>query len=202
MMTERTCIATRTVRPVDELIRFVVGPDGAVVPDILCKLPGRGVWVSADASLLEQAVRRDLFARAFKSTVTVSADLVQLVGDLLRRRALDLMGLARKAGIARTGFTKIVEQAGRGEIALLLHASDAAPDGVRKLTARIAALGGARTAPQTLTLFSCRELSLALGQSNVVHAALKEARLTDEIAAAARKFEDFWGGQAREQISA
>ena len=127
-MTERMCISTRTVRPVEDLVRFVVGPDGTVVPDILCKLPGRGVWVGADAALLDQAVRRNLFSRAFKATVSAGAELVTLVADLLRRRVIDLLGLARKAGLVRNGFQKIVELAEQGDIALVFTASDASPD--------------------------------------------------------------------------
>ena len=192
-MTERMCIATRTVRPVEELVRFVVGPDGAVVPDILRKLPGRGVWVSAEASLLDKAVRRNLFARAFKAAVRTGADLVNQVAELLRRRALELLGLARKAGLARNGFTKIIEMAERGDVALVLHASDASPDGTAKLMRKISAARGGNPPPIVVALFTSSELSLALGQSNVVHAALKEARLTDEIAAAARKYERFSG---------
>jgi hypothetical protein len=201
-MTQRMCIATKSVRPQDELVRFVVAPDGSVVPDVRCKLPGRGVWVSAEAARVELAVRKNLFSRGFKASVQVGADIVDMVGDLLRRRALELLALAHKAGLVRAGYGKIIERAGLGALALLAHASDASVDGVQKLHSKISAARGARTIVPTVNCFSSAELSLALGRSNVVHAALIEARLTEDFATAARKYETYVGGMSCSPASA
>src|SRR5579864_2722478 len=96
--TERLCVATRQVRPVDELIRFVVGPDGAVVPDLKRRLPGRGVWVTARRHLVAEAVGRRQFARAFKAEVRVSPELPDEVEQLLVQSALNALSIAYKAG--------------------------------------------------------------------------------------------------------
>ncbi len=196
-MTERMCIATRTVRPVDELIRFVVGPQGDVVPDILCKLPGRGVWVEARAKSVDQAVMRKLFARGFKTAVKAGADLVTLVGELLRRRAMDLLSLAQKAGLVRCGFEKVLEAARAGNVSALVHAADGSRDGIRKLQVKIAALGDDRRNLPVIEVFQSHELDLALGRTNVIHAALNDGRLTSEYVAAARKFEIYRSGDDR-----
>ncbi len=191
-MTERMCIATRTVRPVDELIRFVAGPEGEVVPDVLCKLPGRGVWVTADRGLVEEAVRKNLFSRSMKCSVRASADLAELVGKLLRKRPLDLLSLVQKAGLVRCGFEKIIERAKAEPIVLLLHAAEASDVGRNKLAQRLRSVSDGDDIIPALRSFSSDELSLAFGRSNVIHAALTDGNLTDTFAAAARKFENFW----------
>ena len=118
----RRCIATREVRSVSDLIRFVLGPDGAVVPDIRAKLPGRGVWVANSRAVLETAIAKKLFARAFKGKAAVPENLAAQVADLLRRDALQMLSLANKAGAVTTGFAKI--EGSRGPILVLVQASD------------------------------------------------------------------------------
>src|SRR5438445_13028990 len=103
---ERLCVATREVRPVDELMRFVVGPDGSVVPDLKHRLPGRGVWVTARRHLVEEAVRRRLFGRSFKADVKVSAELADELDQLLERSALNALSIAHKAGLVIQGFAR------------------------------------------------------------------------------------------------
>ena len=150
------CAVTRQVQPIEELIRFVVGPDGEVVPDLKCKLPGRGLWVSASRDTLGEAIRRGVFGRGFKREVRVSPDLV-----------------AGKAGEVVAGFTKVEAALGAGQAAMLLHASDGAADGIRKLDA-IARQNTGETAPfPILCALTSAELDLALGRSNVIHAALR-----------------------------
>jgi predicted RNA-binding protein YlxR (DUF448 family) len=172
-MNDRTCIVTRRQAAPDELIRFVLGPDGAVVADIRRKLPGRGCWVTAERRHVDAAARKGAFARAFRTQVAVPADLGGLVDGLLARSALGALGLARKAGAVALGATK-VEAAVRGGAALLvLHALEAKDDGVRKIAqARRAA--AAPEGPQTAAykLFPEADLSLALGGTNVIHAAV------------------------------
>src|SRR4051812_20948385 len=129
---ERLCAVTRTVKPVDELIRFVAGPNG-VVPDLKRKLPGRGLWVTAERATLKDAVARNVFARGFKRDVGGTANLVDETERLLVRAALDALAMAGKAGRVASGFAKAEAAVGRDPIVGLLHASDAGADGVAKL---------------------------------------------------------------------
>src|SRR6476469_2225779 len=103
---ERRAIETREVRDEAGLIRFVAGPDGAVVPDLARKLPGRGLWVAADRASVETAAKKGLFARAAKAKLSASPDLADQVEQLLRTRLLSALGLARKAGELVNGFEK------------------------------------------------------------------------------------------------
>jgi uncharacterized protein len=171
--TERLCVATRTVRPVAELIRFVVGPDGAVVPDLKRKLPGRGVWVTATRAATDEAVRRGAFARSFKAKVQVAPDLAAQVEDLLVRSCLAALAMAHKSGRVAIGFAKTEAALADKQVLAAIHASDAAADGVRKLTAAVRhrAEAGLGETP-TIAAFTSVQLDLALGRSNVVHAAL------------------------------
>ncbi|MBS4010155.1 MAG: DUF448 domain-containing protein, partial [Roseovarius sp.] len=97
---ERKCIATAEVQPKHGLIRFVIGPEGQIAPDLAEKIPGRGIWVAADRAALEKAANKGLFARAAKQTVQVPEGLVDQVEALLVRRVIDLISLARKGGRA------------------------------------------------------------------------------------------------------
>lgn len=165
----RTCIVTRDVKSVDELIRFVVGPDGSVTPDLKASLPGRGVWVSARMAAVRDAVKRRAFARGFKREVKVAIDLAEQIDALLGARAREALSLANKAGMVVTGFAK-VEAALGGRVAALLHASEAARDGMDKLDRRFRAIAGEDAA--IFRIFTGEQLDLALGRPNVVHAAL------------------------------
>src|SRR5271170_6152461 len=134
---ERLCVATRTVRPVDDLIRFVVGPDGEAVPDLKRKLPGRGVWVTATQGALGEAIKRKVFARGFKRDVRLPADLVDRTGRLVEKSALDALAIAAEAGSVVSGFAKVENALTRYHVLALLHAAEAAPDGVKKLDAAL-----------------------------------------------------------------
>lgn len=193
---QRMCIVTRTVRPRDELIRFVRDPAGNVVPDLKGGLPGRGVWIAARADLVARAVDRRLFERAFRAPASAGPDLAERVGGLLRRRALDLLGMARRAGQVVTGFAKVEALVGSGGAGVLIEAADAAEDGRRKLRGRFsAALSAADddvdAASLIVSCFTIEQLSLALGRTNVVHAALIKGRLGEEFLAAARRYEAY-----------
>lgn len=176
--TERLCAVTRQVRPIAELIRFVVGPDGTVVPDLKRKLPGRGLWITNSSTVVAEAAKRGVFARGFKRQVQVPPALADDTGALLARAVTDALAMAAKAGEVVSGFTKVERSLTEGSAVALIHASDAAADGVRKLdaTARRTAdpaeikdLRGPLPIIETLT---SDELDLALGRSNVIHAAL------------------------------
>src|SRR5258708_39003443 len=103
----RRCIVTGVVRPKPELVRFVVGPDGTVVPDIAARLPGRGLWLTARRDIMEAAGAKRLFGRAARAPVTVPGDLAERGEILLRRRCADLIGLARRSRRAVAGYEKV-----------------------------------------------------------------------------------------------
>ena len=168
---ERRCIVTGETKDRVGLVRFVVGPDGAVVPDLKGDLPGRGLWVTAGRKAVETAVARRLFAKAARANVRAAADLADLTERLLARRAVELLGLANRAGLVAAGFEKTKARLLRGEAAALLGARDGAMDGRRKLRA----LAGAIPVVEAL---SSAELDLALGRGNVIHAALAAGGLT------------------------
>jgi len=176
---ERLCAATREVRPVSDLIRFVAGPHG-LVPDLKRKLPGRGVWITARRQTIADAVRRGIFRRSLKADVKVPADLPAMVDRLLARAALDALAIARKAGQAVTGNAKVEEAIAGGQAVALLHAAEASPDGIRKLAAAIR-----RRYPDNpgqiavIRAFGTSDLDLALGRANVVHAALLAGRASE-----------------------
>ncbi len=188
------CIVSREVKDEAELIRFVRSPDGVAVPDLARKLPGRGVWVSLDTKILAQAVKRNAFAKAFGAATTIPPDLPDSVSKLLRQQALSLLSLARKAGEAVSGFTKVEEMVNKGRAKLLFHGTDAAPDGCRKLD-RLTGAGVER-----LVLFHSRELDLAFGRSNVVHAAVAKGGLAEKLLAAVRRIETFEGLRGPEDL--
>lgn len=155
------------------MIRFVAAPDGTVVPDLRRKLPGRGCWVAAEKSLVAKAAARNLFAKALKAPLTVAPDLAELVDSLMATSVLGTLGLARKAGAVALGATKVEAAVRSGKAIAVVHAIDASPDGVRKiLAARNAAAHASGHSVPAFKLFSENEMSLALGATNVIHAAL------------------------------
>nr|WP_246179820.1 RNA-binding protein [Microvirga thermotolerans] len=170
---ERTCIVTRAVRPPAELIRFVLGPDREVVPDLRHRLPGRGVWVGARQDLVEEAVRRRLFARAFKAEVKVPESLPGDIREALRTDLRQSLSLANKAGAVVTGFHKVEAAIAEKPLAALIHAAEAAEDGRRKIANQLRKrLGDAISSFPVVQVLSNDELDLALGRSHVIHAAL------------------------------
>jgi predicted RNA-binding protein YlxR (DUF448 family) len=160
---------------VDEtrLIRFVAGPDGAVVPDLARKLPGRGLWVAANRAAVETAVRKGGFSRAAKTRLNAPAGLADEVERLLSRRVLDGLGLARRAGDLMSGFDKVAATLEAGKAAWMIEAADGAADGRRKLMQ--AARRSGRTPPM-LGIYGSDELGLALGLGNVIHLAFLAGR--------------------------
>jgi predicted RNA-binding protein YlxR (DUF448 family) len=173
---QRRDIVSGEVMDEDRLIRFAAAPDGAVVPDLARKLPGRGLWVAADRASVDAAAKKGLFSRAAKTKLTPGADLADRVEALLMRRLLDGLGLARRAGSLTCGFEKVLAAVRAGKAAWLIEAGDGAADGRRK----IAALARHQDpAPEMIGVFSSAELDLALGGENVIHSAFLAGRGAD-----------------------
>lgn len=176
---ERRCIVTGEVQPKQGLIRFVVGPDGTVVPDIMEKLPGRGMWVTADKAVLAKATKGQ-FSRSNKGPVTVPDGLVAEVERQLVRRVIDLIALARKAGLAVCGFEKVKGWLAGGEnVRVLIQADDGSARGKAKLWT-----------PEGARYYSCltaQELGLAFGRQSVIHGALATGGLSDRVVEEAAK---------------
>ncbi len=183
-MPERRCIATGESGPTDRLIRFVLGPAAEVVPDLAAKLPGRGVWLTAERALVERAVAKKLFSRAFKAQAAAPADLADRLEALLAGRLIDVIGLARKAGQAVTGFEKTRTRLNEGAAGVLVQASDGAADGKAKL-ARMASRVPSGVA--VIEVLDSTELGLAFGRDFAIHAALDRGGFADRaIGEAAR----------------
>lgn len=178
---ERRCIVTGASGPRLPLVRFVLGPDGAVVPDLEEKLPGRGAWITASADAFSKAEKKPPFARAFRSSARPPEKLGELVTDLLLKRCMNLLGLARSAGQVVAGYEKVREFTDRGPAGAILVASDAGE------TALSRARNMAFEAP-LLTHFGRDELSLALGRENVVHAAVAPGRLAVKFVRDAERY--------------
>jgi uncharacterized protein len=196
-MNDRTCIVTRESGPAEGLIRFVAGPDGSVVPDLKRNLPGRGCWVKAERRYVDEAVRKKLFPRALKESVTVPEDLGALVDRLLTKSALGSLSLARKAGAVVTGSAKVDDAIRSGRAAMVLHALEAAADGVRKLDqARRAVVHAGGPDIPAFTLFKGDEMDLAFGGGNVIHAAVLEGTAATGFVTRAHLLHRFRGGSA------
>lgn len=186
----RRCIATGAVRPKAELIRFVVGPDGQVVPDLAEKLPGRGLWVAADGDALRRTQARNLFAKATRQSVRAPDDLVDRVEAMLHKGCIDLIGMARRAGQAVAGYEKVRARLVEGRVAVLLAASDGAADGRARLAALAAAV---RPAPRLLETFSADALGMAFARDRMVHAAVARGGLAERLIAEAMRLDGIRG---------
>jgi uncharacterized protein len=171
----RQCAVTRAELPAEDMIRFVAGLDGAIAPDITGKMGGRGVWVTATRTAIEQAVKRNVFAKSLKMQAKPPQDLADLVERQLLERVRQSLAFANKGGVVTTGFTKVEKAIEQGKVAMLLEASDAAPDGADKLRRKFIAIATAANRPAMLsTALNIADLSLATGRPLVVHAALAE----------------------------
>lgn len=186
----RLCLATREVTPLDAMIRFVVAPDGAVIPDLARKLPGRGAWLTGTRAAFDTALRRKAFGRAFRGKGKAGPELATLIDQLLERDTMSALALANKAGAVITGTTKVTAALAEGKVAALLHAADASADGTQKLdgTARRIAFEFGENV-ETVSCFPGAQLDLALGRSNVVHAALLAHPTSAGFLARCRKLE-------------
>ena len=182
---ERKCIATGEVQPKHGLIRFVVGPDAQIVPDVLGKLPGRGLWVSADKAALAEAIKKGAFAKAARQKVTVPEELIQDIEAQLARRVIDLISLARKGGKAVAGYEKVKGWLLKDEAEVLVQSSDGSERGKSKLSTPY---GGS-----FIGWLSANELGLAFGRETVIHAALSSGGLTRRIVEEAQRLKGVRG---------
>ena len=171
---ERKCIATGESQPKAGLIRFCLGPDGQLVPDILGRLPGRGVYVSADRDALEKAAKKNLFSRALRQPVKLPEGLADLVERLQAARVVELLSMARKAGDAVMGYEKVKDWLARGTAATLIQASDGSERGKTKLHAPDGEKG-------FIGCLSAGEIGLAFGRERAIHAALAAGGLTTRV---------------------
>jgi len=178
---DRRCIATGEVQPKHGLLRFVVGPDGQIAPDLGEKLPGRGIWVSSELAALELAVKKNLFARSAKRPVTVPDGLVDLVEAGLARRLADLIALSRKAGDAVAGFEKVKDWLATRKVGVLLQATDGSERGKSKLWTP--------TGARYFSVLTARELGLAFGRQSVIHGALAAGGLSPRVVEGAAKLQ-------------
>jgi uncharacterized protein len=172
---ERTCIVTGTKDVPGAMLRFALGPDGSVVPDIWHKLPGRGAWTRLSFETVSRAVAKQTFSRAFHAKAEAPASLAETVDALLERDALQSLSIANKAGLVVAGAFKVDSTIEGGSVAALIQAIDGAPDGAAKRANALRARFGLRAGEVPhVDLFTSRQLDLALGKANVIHAALKQ----------------------------
>jgi predicted RNA-binding protein YlxR (DUF448 family) len=182
----RRCIVTGEVRPKAELVRFVLGPDGEVVPDVAGTLPGRGLWLTARGDIVGAACAKGLFAKAARRRARAPADLADRVEALLARRCLDLLGLARRSGQVAAGFETVSAGLRAGRAAILLAAAEGAKTGrdrMRALAPDVPRLG----------MFSGEELGSALGRDHLVHVAVAPGPIAEWLLREAARLEGFRG---------
>lgn len=170
---ERRCLVTGEVQPKAGLIRFVLGPDSMVVPDLAEKLPGRGFWLTADRAVIDRAVAKGLFSRGAKAPAKPPEGLADMLEAGLARRVVDLVSLGRKSGRAVAGFEKVKDWLAAGKVKVLLQASDGSERGKGKLWT-----------PEGARWFGCltaSELGLAFGRDHVIHSALSRGGIADKV---------------------
>jgi len=197
---ERRCIVNREATERDELLRFVLGPgdinngdnssNTIVVPDLKEKLPGRGVWVTCSKSCVEEAVTKNLFARAFKTKCEVPDDLPKTIDTLLEKRCLNALSLAKKAGQVITGFEKVSSAMSKKPLDVLIEAQDGAKDGQNKLEKKFKAIFADG---KIIKLFTSAQMDMAFGGTNVIHAAITHGNMTQNVQAAADKLAKYRG---------
>jgi predicted RNA-binding protein YlxR (DUF448 family) len=191
---ERRCVATGESGGTEGLIRFALGPDGTVVPDLAEKLPGRGVWVTARRDLVEKAVKRNLFARGLKQPAKAPEGLVSLLEQGLARRLTEALAIARKAGLAVSGFDKVKARLKAGPVGALIEAAD----GSEPQRAKLRPLAGDAPVVACLT---AEELGLAFGREFVIHASLDAGGATDRVLRESRRLAGFRGAESGSQAS-
>ena len=169
----RRCILSGAIRPKDEMVRFVVGPDGEIVADVDERLPGRGFWLSADRDMLMKASAKHMFAKAARRSVRVPDNFADQVEGALVRRCLNLVGLARRAGQAVIGYEKSREWLDSGRAGIVVAASDGSAASRAKLEAL------ASSAP--IAVLRADELGAAAGRDRAVHMVVSPGRLADSL---------------------
>ncbi|MGB0907073.1 MAG: RNA-binding protein [Maricaulaceae bacterium] len=190
---DRRCLASGESRDAEDMIRFVLDPSGTVTPDISGKLPGRGVWVTATREAMQTTLKNGGFPRGFKTKAIIPDGLVDMVENLLSRRLLGLLTMARKSGHIHIGFDQVKAAAGQGNVAWRIEASDGAPDGRGKIRtlAKAVALELERPVPKALGCFSGAQLAEALGRETIIHLGLPRGKLAKSFTQDAKKLSGF-----------
>lgn len=188
---ERKCIATGDSQPKAGLIRFCLGPEGQIVPDVMGKLPGRGIHVSADRAAIEKAVKKNLFSRAARQPVKVADGLADLVETLVLQRTIELLSMARKAGDAVTGYEKVKDWLVKGTAVTLIQASDGSERGKTKLHAPDGEKG-------FIGCLSAGEIGLAFGRERAIHAALAAGGLNNRVVEEAARLVGLRGAEGKQ----
>lgn len=178
------CIVSGEDMPRTQMIRFVLGPDNTIFPDLTEKLPGDSFWVKADKEVLKKAIWRNSFTTAARRAVTVPKDLAEQIQIGLLKQSLETINLARKAGLLTQGFAKVEEVLKQHKAGLYIVASDAKENGREKLEKL------AKNIP-VLTTWTSSQLSASLGVDNAVHIVLAPGGLTDKLLTIANKLKDF-----------
>lgn len=184
----RQCAVTRERLELDALIRFVRGPDGTVVPDLLGKLPGRGAWVTARREILSDGLEKNVFSRAFKAPSTPMEGLLEEVERQLLKRCKGLLGMAKKGGLAVLGFDQVRAYIRKDEPGWLLEASDGAEDGRNKVHFLAKAI---YEDVKVAGALSSAELGVAFGREHVIHALLEQGSLSDAFSIAYQRLIGF-----------
>lgn len=172
--TTRKCIVTGKVFEKETLLRFVVLPDGTVVPDFKKKLPSKGVYVSNQKKMLQKAIANNLFAKVLKNGAKSGDVLMVQVENLLKKQALDMVSLAKKAGVLITGMDMVREALKKGKVAFLAEAVDAGEDGHNKIVSLAKGL-------EIFSLFKIEELDKELARDNTVHLAFVKSSMADAV---------------------
>ena len=189
---ERTCIVTGEKGPPEAMLHFALSPLGEVAPDLKRKLPGRGVWTRLSRATVAQAVRKQAFSRGFKEKALAAPDLADQVERLIERDALQFLSIVNKSGLVITGAAKVEAAIRTGDLAALIHAADGAQDGIAKLE-RLAdgRLGDKAKSVARIKLFTSSQLDLALGRTNVIHAALGAGEASAAFLSKVRRLMDY-----------
>jgi predicted RNA-binding protein YlxR (DUF448 family) len=194
---ERTCIVTGIKDVPEAMLRFAVGPDGSVIPDVRRKLPGRGVWTRLSFETVNRAAVKQAFSRAFRVKAEAPVALAETVDSLLERDALQSLSIANKAGLVAAGAFKVDSAIEFGDVAALIHARDGSPDGAAKRVQVLSAnLGPNAQAVARVNLFTSHQLDLALGRANVIHAALKQGAASSAFLARADRLRRYRASDA------
>jgi uncharacterized protein len=200
---ERTCLVTGWKGPPETMLRFALSGEGEVTPDIRRRLPGRGVWTQLDASIVRQAATKQAFARAFRAPAKAPPALAETVDHLLESDALQFLSMVNKSGEVVAGAFKVEGALGAGTVVGLIQASDGAPDGAQKAERLLRAkLGEAAQSVSRINIFTSRQLDLALGKTNVIHAALIAGEVSMAFLAKVERLKQFRTGVATPPASA
>lgn len=192
---ERTCVVSGEKGPPEAMLRFALSGAGEVTPDVRRKLPGRGVWTRLDAQTVRQAAAKQAFSRGFRVKAAVPPDLAETVDSLLERDALQFLSIVNKAGLVVAGAAKVEAAIAAGAVVALIHAADGAPDGAAKLERLLRGrLGEAAESVRRINLFPSRQLDLALGRANVIHAALNAGEASSAFLAKVARLTQYRAG--------